>query len=131
MASDKASISLSELKTIAKSLEAEREQIYSTYKNKVLPVLESSDKCFYVAGLRTQDIISSFNTIFEGVNTRLTNLVNVLNDNVISQYTEVSMTITKLFNNDFASKLYELLNINSSRMIIGSDVLESSTNNSK
>ncbi|MBR4178225.1 MAG: hypothetical protein IKR57_02610 [Bacilli bacterium] len=112
MASNKTYVSISELKSIAKSLETQREQIYNTYKNKVVPVLESSDKCFYVAGLSTKEIISNFNTIFGNVNTRLTSLINVLNNDVIAQYNEISAAIAQMFNKDFASRLRELLNLN-------------------
>ena len=114
MANNKAYISLGELKSIAKSLETERQQINSTYKSKIIPVLESSKKCFFVAGLDTQEIIENFNSIFNDTDTRLTNLINVLNNNVIAEYSEIAQAITKMFNSDFASKLRSLLNLKNS-----------------
>lgn len=111
MASNKTYVSISELKAIAKSLDNQRDQIYTTYKNKVVPVLESSEKCFYIAGLNTKEIITNFNSIFNNVNTRLTNLVNVLNNDVIAQYNEIASAISQMFNRDFASRLRELLDL--------------------
>ena len=114
MANSKTYVSISELKSISQSLDVQRSQIYSTYKNKIVPVLESSDKCFYVAGLQTKEIITNFNTIFSNkskINSRLSGLVNVLNNNVIAQYNEISLAIAQMFNKDFASRLRELLNL--------------------
>lgn len=111
MASNKTYVSISELKAIAKSLDNQRDQIYTTYKNKVVPILESSEKCFYIAGLNTKEIITNFNSIFNNVNTRLTNLVNVLNNDVIAQYNEIASAISQMFNRDFASRLRELLDL--------------------
>ena len=111
MASNKTYVSISELKAIAKSLDNQRDQIYTTYKNKVVPVLESSEKCFYIAGLNTKEIITNFNSIFNNVNTRLTNLVNVLNNDVIAQYNEIASAISQMFNRDFSSRLRELLDL--------------------
>ncbi len=105
-------VSLDELKQIANSLESQREQIYNTYNNKVKVVLQNTDKCFKVAGLKTADILNSFNTTFKSINDGLSGLVNVLNNNVIPQYNEIAIAIQQMFNRDFASQMTELLSLN-------------------
>ncbi len=104
-------VSLDELKQIANSLESQREQIYNTYNNKVKVVLQNTDKCFKVAGLKTTDILNSFNTTFKNINDGLSGLVNVLNNNVIPQYNEIAIAIQQMFNRDFASQMTELLSL--------------------
>ena len=104
-------VSLDELKQIANSLESQREQIYNTYNNKVKVVLQNTDKCFKVAGLKTADILNSFNTTFKNINDGLSGLVNVLNNNVIPQYNEIAIAIQEMFNRDFASQMTELLSL--------------------
>ncbi len=109
--SNKSYLSISDLRQIAKSLESERNTLYSTYKNKIVPVLESTSSCFQVAGLDTTEIINSFNSIFNTLNDRLFSLINVLNTNVINNYNDMLLAIREMFNNDCAAKLKDLLSL--------------------
>ena len=104
-------VSLTQLKEISTSLDSEKQEIMNTYKNQILPVLNSSEKCFHVAGLNTNEIISSFDTIFKNVDGRISALTDALNNNVIKQYSEISAAISQMFNNNFASELKSLLSI--------------------
>ncbi len=113
-ANDTSAISLDQLKTVANSLEEQRQAIYNTYNQKVKKVLTSSQQCFQVAGLDFSQIESSFNTTFNTVNTNLQGLVLLLNNDVIRNYSEVSEALKKLFNTDLAKQLESLLSIASS-----------------
>ena len=111
---DGIAISIDELKSISKSLQSQKDTIYGTYTSKVVPVLESTRACFKISGLDFSNIESAFKNTFTTLNTNFESLINVLNNNIIAGYSDVSVSIRQMFNQDFASRLNELLNIGNS-----------------
>ena len=104
-------ISLAQLQEVAKNIDTEKDQLISTYNNKISKVLKESDKCFHVAGLNTNEIISNFDQLFKELNTEITKLTDALRNQVIANYSEEQQTLQQMFNNDFASKMREYLNM--------------------
>ncbi len=106
---DSSAISLEELKQVSKALQSQKDTIYSLYKKNIVSVLESSRSCFKVAGVDFTNIENTFRSIYTELNRNYESLINVLNNNVIAGYSEVSETIKRMFNKEFATKLNEIL----------------------
>ena len=104
-------ISLTQLAEVAKNIDAEKDQIVSTYNNKISKVLKKREKCFHVAGLNTNEIISNFDQLFKELNTEISKLTDALRNQVIANYSEEQQSVQQMFNNDFASKMKEYLNM--------------------
>ena len=102
-------ISLAELKAVASSLQSQKDTMYSLYKNNIVSILESTRSCFKVAGVDYSAIENSFKSTYTELNRRYEELINVLNNDIIAGYTELTSAIVQLFNKDFASKFNQLL----------------------
>ena len=110
MASNSMAISTEELRAVLESLKQQRETISETYNSMIKKVLESSSYCFSVSGLDYSSIISAFDNTFRIIDARFESLINVLENNVIKNYSELTIAIRKMFDSEFASKISELLN---------------------
>lgn len=108
---DSSRISIDELKRVLASLKEQRDTINSTYNNSIKRVLESSTGCFTVSGLNNEVIITSFDNTFKKLNDNFNGLINVLENNVINTYSELTIAIRQLFGEQFANKLIDLLEI--------------------
>ena len=109
------SISLDELKAVAKSLQSQKDTINTLYKNKIKAVLTSTNTCFGVNGVDFSDIENAFNNSFNNLNNYYGDLINVLNNDVIARYSELLDALRKTFNQDLKSKLMSYLKISSSK----------------
>ena len=105
------SITLEEIKAVLASLKQQRDTIKDCYNSDIKKVLESSDACLKVSGLDTSAINSSISTTFNKVIEYLNGLINVLENDVIKNYSDVSTSLRQMFGSDFATKLSELLDI--------------------
>ena len=103
------SIDLAELKSIANSIQTQREEIQKIYSGPIVSVLNASNQCFSISGLNLNKIYDEFNKCFQSIDLHLGNLEEVLNNNVIKNYSEVQTAIKQMFNNEFASKFSSLL----------------------
>lgn len=108
---NKTQITVSELNQVLSSLKQQQSELSTVYNSNIKKVLESSSSCLMVAGLNYDEILSSFSTTFTNLDTAFTNLINVLQNDVIKNYSETALVIRQMFNNEFASQLSELLNI--------------------
>ena len=109
---DKNAITTAELRSVLNSLKTQRESIRYEYNNNIKRVLDSSSQCFSVAGLDYSTIIETFNDTFGTMDKNFENLIDVLENNVIRNYTELVAAIRKMFGKSFADKLINLLGIN-------------------
>ena len=112
MAKDGITITTAELKRVVSSLKSERDLIQNTYKSQIKSVLESSETCFKVAGLDYTSIINTFDSTFSMLYNRFNSLIEVLENNVIRNYDELSSALIQMFGQNFASQLSSLLGIN-------------------
>ena len=112
-------ISTEELKTLLSSLKEQRELISNEYKNSIRNVLESSSSCFNVSGLDYSYIISIFDDTFNSLESNFDRLIDVLENNVIKNYSELAVAIKKMFDENFANKLNEILGVNSHTSSVG------------
>ena len=106
----KESVSIESLKQAASKLETQRDKIYKTYKNEVIPVLDSSKECLQISGVDTEETKQQFNTVYNSLNKQLSGLVSLLNDTIIPNYSELVDILRSMFNKDFASKFQSLIN---------------------
>ena len=109
--SGSSAITLQELQRVLASLKTQRDTINESYKTSIKQVLESSSSCFAVSGLDYSTIIAAFDDTFNGLNKNFDNLINVLENNVIKDYAELTTAIRQMFGESFASRLIELLDI--------------------
>lgn len=106
-------ITTEELKVVLESLKKQRDQISNIYSSQIKKVLENSSSCFTVAGMDTEMISKSIASTFKNINTNLSALIDLLENGVISKYSELSYAIQKMFTNDVTNRLYDLLGISS------------------
>ena len=104
-------ISTEELKAVLSSLKNQRDLINSEYNNSIRNVLEKSMGCIQVSGLDYLTIISVFDDTFHSLENNFDRLIDVLENDVIKNYSELAVALKKMFGSDFASRLTELLNI--------------------
>ena len=97
--------------------------MHNTYASKVQPLLKSIEECLTVSGVSYDEIISSFDGVFNGLDKNLSNLYSALNDKIIPQYEESMSVVTRIFNNDFASELRSVLSrMNSGKFTSGGTI---------
>ena len=106
-----ARITLDEVSLVLKSLKEQREAIRSVYKNKIAGVLDSSAGCFSVAGLDHAQISEAFNKKFAELDKKYYALIDVLENNVIKEYSEIIAALREMFNDKFASQMQDLLGL--------------------
>ena len=104
-------ISLDALKGIASSLQSQKDQISQSFNGDILPAIKASADCFKVSGLNLNEIVSSFSTTFNNVNSNLNDLINILNNTVIKNYSDTADAIRQNFNVTFANQLRSILNL--------------------
>ena len=108
---NKAYISLESLIEISKSLQSENEEMIRAYRTYILPALRGSEECFQLSNVNISEIQDRFNGAFNKLNINIGNLVDVLNNTVIKQYSETADAIREHFNTTFANKMKEILGV--------------------
>ena len=111
MKSSGAAISIDELNGVLSSLKTQREIISETYNSMVKKVLENSSSCFAISGLDFTTIQSTFDSTFKAIDANFDSLITVLESDVIKNYLELISTIRRMFGQEFASKMSELLGV--------------------
>ena len=92
-----------------KKLKGKSDDIYKLYSKDIKDVLDNSRQCFYVSGLDSDKIISSFDDIYGGLNTQISDLVDLLENEIILRYDELKIAISKMFNDNFSNQMESLL----------------------
>ena len=93
---DNVFVNSQELIAIAKSIESKKEQIINIYKTEVLPALESSESCLAVAGLNYSELINAFNKVYNGIDSQISSLTNVLINKIAPNYDAIALSIKSL-----------------------------------
>ena len=104
-------ISTEDLKAVSASLKSQRDTLTGIYKSEILPTMNKSASCFAVAGLNTSDISEAFKKTFNNIETNLNALIDLLDNNIIKSYSELSYAIQRMFTDDFANQLSELIGL--------------------
>lgn len=104
-------ISIDQVKLVLQSLKNSKSNIKSTYNNDIRSVLQSSQQCLAVSGVNYTQLINILDEVFKTIDTNFDGLIDVLENKVISGYTDLSFALTQLFNNSLGSQLSSLLNI--------------------
>ncbi len=102
-------VSIEDLQNVLASLKKQKEVINGEYNGPIKSVLESSASCLSVAGLDITTISNTFNKVFGDIDTNLDALIDVLENKVIKSYSELAEAIRKMFNDEFRTKMEELL----------------------
>ena len=105
-------VNVDELRGVANDLKTRKQAISDIYESKIKPALTSSEEAIVASGINFNDFIKTFNTIFNNLDGRLDNLVNVLNNKIIPNYDQLGSSIASSFNNDFASQMSNILGSN-------------------
>ena len=98
-----------DMKIVASNINSKREEISKIFKTKLLPILETSKECLNVSGLNYDDVIKSYENLFNSLDTQLNKLTDALVNQIIPSYNESSQIITKMFNSDFAKNMQDAL----------------------
>lgn len=111
MANDRSIVNKDGIIQIAQNIDSRRQDIMDVYKSKILPILQSSSECLSVSGLDYEDVIKSFDNVFNSLDTQITDLYRALTDKIIPSYENSSNIIRQLFNSEFAEELSKILSI--------------------
>lgn len=111
MANYSTSITIDELKAVLSSLKTQRDSINNTYTNDIKKVLESSDTCLKVAGLDTTAINNSISNTFKNLDSYFNGLIDVLENDIILNYSELTEALRQMFGSDFAAQMASLLEL--------------------
>lgn len=103
--SEQVLVKAEDIRLIAKNIDTKREEINTIYKSEVLPVLNSSEDCLKVSGLKYDDVSKSFNDLFISLDEHLGKLSKVLVEQIIPGYEASSAIIKQYFNSEFAEQL--------------------------
>ena len=109
--SGSSAITIEELKKVLQSLKEQKDIINKTYNERIVTVINNSASCLSVAGLDYSKIEASYKDTFTKINNNFENLINLLENDVIKNYSELAMAIKQMFNVDFANKMESLLNL--------------------
>lgn len=104
-------IDTTQVSNIATNINKRRVEISEIYHNKILPILKTSEDCLKVSGLSYDEVVTSFNTVFDSLNEKLNNLTDDLNTKVIPQYESSATVVSRMFNDEFADKVREAMAI--------------------
>lgn len=107
--SDKVFVNSQELIEIAKSIESKKDQIMNIYKTEVLPSLESSESCLSAAGLNYSELINVFNKVYNGIDSQISSMTNVLINKIAPNYDAIALSIKNSFNSEFTSQMNECI----------------------
>ncbi|MBP5678234.1 MAG: hypothetical protein J6X28_00200 [Bacilli bacterium] len=122
---DGQAITLAELQNVLASLKTQRDTMNTTYKTSIKQVLDSSTECFSVAGLDYSTIMAAFNDTFNTLDKNYDGLINVLENSVIKDYSELTTAIRKMFGDNFGARLSELLGVSAGPSTGGVRTIES------
>ena len=106
---DKALVKTDEIRQIAQNISTRREEIKNVYTTDILPILNSSEECLKVSGLNYEEVLQSFSSLFNSLDTQLNSLSDVLINKVIPNYDGVSDVIKRLFNTTLADQMSQAL----------------------
>ncbi len=107
---DKNAISITELNSVVTSLKNQKQSL-SDARLQIKNVLDSSSSCLSVSGLSYADISEAFDKTFNDLDNRFDALIKILETDVIKNYLELISVIRKVFNQEFASRISDLLEI--------------------
>ena len=108
---DKEYVDIDKLKIMANNIDIRRDEIMTLYKMKIRPLMEFSRESIK-DNISIIEIDKIFNALFKELNTRLSELIVILDKDIIPNYEDLSSDIKELFNNQFASKMESLLDVN-------------------
>ena len=102
-------INTTEMRNIADNIRGWNEEIWSIVVQKVRPILESSKDCLTVSGLSYDEVITSFNNVFDTLDNQLSSLSEVLTNKIIPKYEQSENVVANMFNKDFAAEMTKLM----------------------
>jgi len=102
-------INTSEVRAIADRLDSKKEEMLNVYKSRLIPLLKSSEECLKVSNLSYDEVINSFDSVFNSLDQRMSELTNVLKNKIIPEYENAANAISNSFNNTFAEEMRSIL----------------------
>ena len=102
-------INTNEVRAIANRLDSKKEEMLNVYKSRLVPLLKSSEECLKVSNLSYDEIINSFDNVFNSLDQRMTDLTSVLKNRIIPEYENAANAISNSFNNSFAEEMRSIL----------------------
>ena len=108
---NKVYINSESLKEIASQLSANAERIDSVYNQDIVSALEACQADLKISGLNYGEVNETFRTLFVSLKGQINELANALNTTILPEYMTTAETISKMFNQDFASKMNDYLSI--------------------
>ena len=99
------------LKEIANQLSENSEKMYSVYSQDIVSALEACQEDLKVSGLSYGEVNETFRNLFVSLRSQINGLAEALNTTILPEYESSAAAISKMFNEDFASKMNDYLTI--------------------
>ena len=102
-------VSTDGLREIATGINSKREEISALYKNTITNILTESKEAIAISGINYDEFLSKFGKTFDTLDTRLGELSDVLTNQIIPSYDEMHGQLQKVFNQDFATEMNDIV----------------------
>jgi uncharacterized protein YukE len=102
-------INTAEVRAIANSLSSKKEELNNIYRSRLAPLLRSIDEYLRVSGLSYDEVVSSFDNVFNSLDQRMGDLSGILINKIIPEYENAAAAINNSFNNTFANEMRTVL----------------------
>ena len=114
---DKIVVNTEGIREVALNIDKKRQEIINIFNQDINNILNLSENCFKVSGLNYSDVKSSFNSVFNQLDERLSALTKVLNEKIIPMYENSSNNIRSMFNNNFAEDMKKTFKVHTLRIL--------------
>ena len=108
---DKVVVSTNDLRRVAQCISNRKKEIMDVYHTSVKDLLLQSTECLKKKGISYEEEEIRFQKLFMEFDNSVTELVDVLENRIIPGYENLSGDIKKFFNDQFASEMGTLLNM--------------------
>ncbi len=100
-------IDTSKVRTVAKTIREKKEDIDKELTKKIIPAINNLDTKY--VSINKEAIVEEINKVFNDLDTRLDNLIGILDNNVAGGFEELGESIQYAFNSEFKTQFEELL----------------------
>ena len=104
------SVNTVDLSAVPISLKNKRDDILRVYNSQIKNIIETSKEAIVVSGINFEELDLYFSKAFTTLSNELDNLANVLQNQILPRYDNLSESIRNAFNNEFASQMQSIMN---------------------
>lgn len=106
---DNIKVNVEELKKICNKMIDEKNEIMNIYNSNIKEVMQTSQRFLKTKGIQIEDVESKIKELFKNFDKNMTELTDTLSDGIVPGYISLNEEIKKLFGENFASEMENLI----------------------